>query len=308
MTSLEGREDYAGQVGSDAVHPGDLIVIKFWAPWCRSCKNFEPKYKHIATQYKGVRFLELNWEENREFCHELGVMALPMIKMYTHEGEVESFACGPKKVELLRSKLDDWKTRVNVAAAAVADTATAAAGDGSHAVRPGSPGPRGSAGQGPAASTTMETEEAAEVAAAAAAAAAVSVATVEPSSLRTMCRPLFGNLTDAQAESLIERAVKATYSEGQLIVEQGDVGRRFFVLLKGEVDVFRQSGYGGFAEHTPWGEPINRLKPGQYFGEHALLTGKPRMASVAAATDKVTCLAIEQSVLEDVDPDHWLQQ
>lgn len=47
----------------------------------------------------------MNWEENRNFCKEIGVQALPMVKMFTKDGEVESFPCGPKKVELLRAKV-----------------------------------------------------------------------------------------------------------------------------------------------------------------------------------------------------------
>ena len=52
-----------------------------------------------------TRFLEMNWEENRNFCKEIGVQALPMVKMFTKDGEVETFPCGPKKVELLRAKV-----------------------------------------------------------------------------------------------------------------------------------------------------------------------------------------------------------
>mmetsp|Transcript_1636 Transcript_1636/g.3505 ORF Transcript_1636/g.3505 Transcript_1636/m.3505 type:complete len:137 (+) Transcript_1636:350-760(+) len=82
-----------------------------------------------------TRFLEMNWEENRNFCKEIGVQALPMVKMFTKDGEVESFPCGPKKVELLRAKLDEWKstllpfdTDAGATAALEADAASSTAG------------------------------------------------------------------------------------------------------------------------------------------------------------------------------------
>ena len=57
------------------------------------------------------------------FCKTIGVSALPLVKMYTSSGEVESFPCGPKKIELLRAKLDEWAVKLDtsVAPPAVAD-------------------------------------------------------------------------------------------------------------------------------------------------------------------------------------------
>ena len=91
-----------------------------------------------------------------------------------------------------------------------------------------------------------------------------------------------------------------------MIMEQGDVGRRFFLVLSGEVEVFKRDGYGGMAERTPWGLPVNFLGPGQYFGEHAIITGEPRWATVIASSEVVRCLAIEKTDLEAVDPETWL--
>ena len=67
--------------------------------------------------------MQLDWEENRVFCKTIGVSALPLVKMYTSSGEVESFPCGPKKIELLRAKLDEWAVKLDtsVAPPAVAD-------------------------------------------------------------------------------------------------------------------------------------------------------------------------------------------
>ena len=102
-------------------------VVKFWAPWCRACKGLEPKYKRIADQYPSLSFKQLNWEEHRAFCKEIGVTALPLVKFFTSDGEVESFPCGPKKVELLRGKLDEWSVKLGGAEAAPVTVSTAAA-------------------------------------------------------------------------------------------------------------------------------------------------------------------------------------
>ncbi len=69
-----------------------------------------------------------------------------------------------------------------------------------------------------------------------------------------------------------ERVAREHFEPGQLIVKEGDRGDSFYTIVNGEVEVIK-------------GETVvARLGPGSYFGEEALLTGKPRSASVRAAT------------------------
>jgi thioredoxin 1 len=43
-----------------------LAVVKFWAPWCRTCKAIGPKYETVAFQHleevqaNRVRFYQVN--------------------------------------------------------------------------------------------------------------------------------------------------------------------------------------------------------------------------------------------------------
>lgn len=118
VTSISGGAQFNETV--ESIGPGELLVIKFFAPWCRACKGLEPKFKRMAMQigdsqqqqHPTIRFMQLDWEENRLFCKAIGVSALPLVKMYTAEGEVESFPCGPKKIELLKAKLDEWTVKL----------------------------------------------------------------------------------------------------------------------------------------------------------------------------------------------------
>ena len=74
------------------------------------------------------------------------------------------------------------------------------------------------------------------------------------------------------------RVNRAYYHAGDYIFRQGDPGRSFYVIEKGEVEVFRSS-------HE--GEPATLLavlKEGDVFGEMALLNSQPRVASVRART------------------------
>jgi NADH dehydrogenase len=67
------------------------------------------------------------------------------------------------------------------------------------------------------------------------------------------------------------------YQPGQAIVRQGDVGSRFFLIVRGEVEVVREAPGGGETQ-------LATLGPGDYFGELVLLRGGRRNATVRAAS------------------------
>ena len=82
------------------------------------------------------------------------------------------------------------------------------------------------------------------------------------------------------------------FKRGEIIINQGELGDRLFVLLKGAVRVYT---------HGQQGEEIvlARLEKGAFFGEQSLLPGKPvrRNASVRALTD-VVCLTLSHDAFQ----------
>jgi len=84
--------------------------------------------------------------------------------------------------------------------------------------------------------------------------------------------PLFAACTRRE---LIEVALVADEREAgadDVLTEQGDPGREFFLLIDGTVVVRRN------------GRKLADLGPGDWFGEIALLTFKPRSATVTATS------------------------
>jgi NADH dehydrogenase len=75
-----------------------------------------------------------------------------------------------------------------------------------------------------------------------------------------------------------ERITRAHYRPGDYIFAEGEPAMRFYVIERGEVEVMR---------HHPTGGPDNMvamLRPGEFFGEMALLDGGVHTASVRAST------------------------
>ena len=84
--------------------------------------------------------------------------------------------------------------------------------------------------------------------------------------------PLFQGLPAKHLRRIRDLAEPADYMAGASLVKQGTQGDSFFVILEGLARVV-------VGERT-----VNRLMPGDYFGEIALLDGGERSASVVSET------------------------
>ena len=85
-----------------------------------------------------------------------------------------------------------------------------------------------------------------------------------------------------------------SFSPGAVIVRQGDVADKFYVVTKGEVDVFLQH---------PAGEEIlvNTLRRGEFFGEIALVRGGRRGATVRAGRNgPVEAMALDRGAFDEL--------
>jgi CRP-like cAMP-binding protein/predicted ThiF/HesA family dinucleotide-utilizing enzyme len=119
-------------------------------------------------------------------------------------------------------------------------------------------------------------------------------------SVRSLVRDLRGRgrlgvyspLDDVWFDAIRDSAEERLWEQGSVIVRQGDPGDDFFVILEGEIQVELEDESG---EREP--EIIARLGPGEYFGELALLAGKPRNASIVAAT-RCVVLRVERESFE----------
>ena len=94
---------------------------------------------------------------------------------------------------------------------------------------------------------------------------------VDPRKLATF--PILSSLDEALLEELSTLFVTEHYPGGRLIMREGDQGNRFYIIVRGKVEVL--TGLDTVDEKT-----IAVLEDGDYFGEIALLTRKPRVATV----------------------------
>ncbi|HTY19777.1 MAG TPA: cyclic nucleotide-binding domain-containing protein [Myxococcota bacterium] len=88
---------------------------------------------------------------------------------------------------------------------------------------------------------------------------------------------LFAGLSLERLQAIERITTDAEYVKGEVMMREGEPGDDLYLLVEGEVDVVKGAG-------TPAEEHLNRLGPGSYVGEMAVLDGGLRSATIVATS------------------------
>ena len=80
--------------------------------------------------------------------------------------------------------------------------------------------------------------------------------------------PLLAGLSDKELEAVGRLADEVDLPAGKVVARQGDIADEFFIILDGTVSVERN------------GDHLRDMRPGNFFGELAMLAKVPRTATV----------------------------
>lgn len=108
--------------------------------------------------------------------------------------------------------------------------------------------------------------------------------------------PFLKSLEVSERLKVVDVIGTKVYNDGEQIIAQGDLADSFFIVESGEVKItMKRKGKSEVEENGA--VEIARCTRGQYFGELALVTNKPRAAS-AHAIGTVKCLAMDVQAFE----------
>lgn len=124
---------------SDITSPDELMdfvmmddrpcIIKVYTNWCRTCKQFDVRFKKVASIWgeqkisergggggfsNRARFAQMEYSRNEELCKLLEATKVPYILIYTREeGLVSGFTCPPRQVQRLIDALHQYAPSIN---------------------------------------------------------------------------------------------------------------------------------------------------------------------------------------------------
>mgnify|MGYP002713069275 CR=1 FL=1 len=108
------------------------------------------------------------------------------------------------------------------------------------------------------------------------------------------------SLDEKQLVELSSRMEATTFTAGDTIFKQGDTPDKFYIIVKGEVEVIH--------EHSQGKEIIlTKLRQGEYFGEAGLIQEQPRNATIRVSTARdAVLMSIEKDVFAKLIEDSHL--
>lgn len=114
-----------------------------------------------------------------------------------------------------------------------------------------------------------------------------------------MTAPLLAALTPSQLERVSRQAMRVGLAPGEMLFSQGDPAERFYLVLSGQIQLFRLSVGGAH-------KVIELVSPGQTFAEALMFLNAPRYPVSAGALDQVELISLDardfaQMLRESVD-------
>ena len=80
--------------------------IKFYAPWCDSCQEFEEEYKQLSEEYNMINFFEINCDDSYILPDKFQIHKLPSFVLIKNR-EIDNVIAGV--VPAFRSILNNYK-------------------------------------------------------------------------------------------------------------------------------------------------------------------------------------------------------
>jgi len=60
-----------------------IVCVRFYAPWCRSCKAIEASFRRLPKDFPNVKFVEVPVTKDNAYLHKgLGIPSLPFGHIY----------------------------------------------------------------------------------------------------------------------------------------------------------------------------------------------------------------------------------
>jgi thioredoxin 1 len=90
----------------DATIANGVVVVDFWAEWCKPCEIMGSVFEKISNQITGVIFGKMDIDNNPATPRRFGIRSIPTLLVFK-DGEIIGSATGAKTEAQLNAWIND---------------------------------------------------------------------------------------------------------------------------------------------------------------------------------------------------------
>jgi hypothetical protein len=124
----------------------------------------------------------------------------------------------------------------------------------------------------------------------------VAAAEAEPAASAGLSTPLFEGMSQEELVEVMRGLQLRSFEAGDVLVAEGAPGDSLFIITTGTVKCWVRDRKGHYMK-------VQELPEGAFFGEIALLTGKPRTATITAGS-QVEVLELDKKTFDEITRQH----
>lgn len=108
LVASASAEDEAVLVGTkdnfeEIISRDELILVKFYAPWCGHCKKMAGDFKEAAEELKGkATLVDLDATEEKDIAQKYGIRGFPTLKLFSKGEVISDYKGGRTKDALIK--------------------------------------------------------------------------------------------------------------------------------------------------------------------------------------------------------------
>ncbi|KAG7391165.1 hypothetical protein PHYBOEH_006772 [Phytophthora boehmeriae] len=81
VISVESDEQWEQLIQQNEI-TGHVLIVDFWAPWCKPCVEIAPFFKELSAKFPKAVFARVDVDELESVTEEFGVASLPNFKVF----------------------------------------------------------------------------------------------------------------------------------------------------------------------------------------------------------------------------------
>ncbi len=85
----------------ETIRTNNKVLLDCYAPWCSSCKRFDPVLEELSTEESKIKFCKINTDENPDISERFDIMSIPTVLVFEN-GQLKNRETGLKTKEEIK--------------------------------------------------------------------------------------------------------------------------------------------------------------------------------------------------------------